>query len=107
MADMDFLNPPEEPQSLSARDELQIGLAERKRAYVGVFGEHPFSKILLADLRRYCRGDISTFNSDPRIHAFLEGRRDVYQRIIDHIEKSEDQLLTAILRAKKQGEFNA
>lgn len=37
---------------------------------------------VLADLRKFCRGDQSTFHQDPRIHALLEGRREVFLRIL-------------------------
>lgn len=37
---------------------------------------------VLADLRKFCRGDRSTFDADPRIHALLEGRREVFLRIL-------------------------
>lgn len=37
---------------------------------------------VLADLRKFCRGDQSTFHTDPRVHALLEGRREVFLRIL-------------------------
>ncbi len=40
---------------------------------------------VLADLRRFCRVDRSTFDADPRIHALLEGRREVALRILTMI----------------------
>jgi len=37
---------------------------------------------VLADLRKFCRVDRSTFEVDPRAHALLEGRREVALRIL-------------------------
>lgn len=37
---------------------------------------------MLADLNRFCRGNASAFDPDPRIHALLEGRREVLLRIL-------------------------
>jgi len=36
---------------------------------------------VLADLARFCRANESTFHADPRTHALLEGRREVWLRI--------------------------
>jgi len=46
---------------------------------------------VLADLRKFCRVDRSTFEADPRAHALLEGRREVALRILTMIGlKGED-----------------
>lgn len=46
---------------------------------------------VLADLRKFCRVDRSTFEADPRVHALLEGRREVALRILTMIGlKGED-----------------
>lgn len=37
---------------------------------------------VLADLNRFCRGNASAFDPHPRIHALLEGRREVLLRIL-------------------------
>lgn len=37
---------------------------------------------MLADLNRFCRGNQSTFDADARVHAHLEGRREVLLRIL-------------------------
>lgn len=41
---------------------------------------------ILADLDRFCRGNESTFHADPRAHALLEGRREVFLRILNFLE---------------------
>lgn len=68
-------------------------LLNRQTAYRRVFvTDDKASKEVLKDLRRFCRKDDSTFHPDPRIHAMLEGRREVAQRIIDHIDLPFDDL---------------
>ena len=63
----------------------------RQRAYYLTFGEGEHVKIVLDDLRKFCRDGESTFHEDPRKHALLEGRREVFLRIKDHLEmKSQD-----------------
>ena len=68
-------------------------LFARKRAYLNVFDEsNQFLVDVLQDLARFCREKESTFHADPRIHALLEGRREVMQRIKDHLEMESDDL---------------
>lgn len=58
----------------------------RKRAYVAVFmgadgKPTPEADIVLGDLRDFCRARETTFDADPRVHALIEGRREVWLRI--------------------------
>jgi hypothetical protein len=43
------------------------------------------------DLARFCRANETCFDADPRIHALLEGRREVYLRIMDYIDLPIDE----------------
>lgn len=67
-------------------------LTDRKRVYqkafTGVDGER-----LMDDLKVFCRADESTYARDPRDHALLEGRREVYLRIMKHLNLSPDELV--------------
>ena len=47
---------------------------------------------MLADLDRFCRGNKSTFSPDPRVHALLEGRREVLLRILNFIGIPSDEI---------------
>ena len=71
--------------------EIRQFLTNRKRnyqsAFSGVGGE-----AVLADLARFCRADESTFDTDPRISALMEGRREVWLRITKHLNLSPDKL---------------
>lgn len=67
---------------------------DRKRAYQLTFQlTQPANVIVLQDLAKFCRANESTFNPDARIAANLDGRREVYLRIMNHLGLSDEQLL--------------
>lgn len=66
-------------------------LVSRRHAYKSVFGS-VFGPVVMADLVKFCRGTETTFDSDPRIHALLEGRREVLLRIAQLTNLSFDEL---------------
>lgn len=49
-------------------------------------------KTVLKDLAKFCRAHESTFNADARLHAVLEGRREVWLRIEEHLNLSIDEI---------------
>ena len=63
----------------------------RKNDYVQTF-MHPTGQRVLVDLAKFCRASESCFHSDPRIHAVLEGRREVWLRIARHLNLNSQQL---------------
>jgi hypothetical protein len=72
----------------------------RRKAYKECFMENGmltgFGKDVLADLKRFCRGDgTSTFiknDLNGRQQALLEGRREVYERIKMYLNADEEEL---------------
>lgn len=73
--------------------DLRAFLGRRRTAYVAVFGQKTlFTEEVLVDLARFCRAHRSTFHADPRVHALMEGRREVFLRILDHLKLSEEDL---------------
>lgn len=86
------------PSILHAQELAQrfmSGLRTRRRsAFIEVFGgtaesRTPAQDIVLGDLRDFCRARETTFDPDPRIHALLEGRREVWLRIANHLSIDE------------------
>lgn len=68
------------------RNQLKNKLLLRQRAYLLTFDKKSLTaRDVLDDLAAFCRGNESTFHQDPRVHAVLEGRREVFLRIMDHI----------------------
>lgn len=47
----------------------------------------------VADLARFCRYGQTCFHEDARVHAALEGRREAFQRILDHLSLTPEQLI--------------
>jgi hypothetical protein len=68
----------------------------RRLAYLRVFdkeNEHnPDIKVVMDDLAKFCRAHESTFHPDPRTHALLEGRKEVWYRIQQHLNLTEEEL---------------
>jgi len=90
------------------RDPEQIlkdGLAQRHLAYSCVFdAKNKFAQTVMEDLKRFCRAEISTYSPDARTHALLEGRREVFLRIQDHINLGFDQLYAQYRAIRPKGD---
>jgi hypothetical protein len=72
-------------------DIVKNFLRGRRQAYIAVF-TGPDGEAVLKDLARFCRANKSTFNPDPYLAARLDGRREVWLRLMEHIGLTEDQL---------------
>ena len=66
----------------------------RKKAYCQI------PDAVLADLAKFCRATQPTWHPDPRTHALLEGRREVWLRIQRYINLPVEQLLPLVDRAE-------
>jgi hypothetical protein len=66
-------------------------LRVRRMAYVKTF-QGPLADEVLKDLAKFCRAHESTFNPDGRAHALMEGRREVWLRIQNHLQLTDEQL---------------
>ena len=66
-------------------------LMRRRLAYHQVF-TGVYADVVLADLATFCRAQSSTHHTDPRVSALLEGRREVWLRIQEHLQLSEAEL---------------
>ena len=52
----------------------------------------PAARIVLADLAKFCRANETCFHADPRLHAVVEGRREVWLRIQQHLNLTPEEL---------------
>lgn len=78
--------------SFSAKaSQIWDRLRGRRQAYNLAFRQ-PAGQEVLIDLAQFCRADQTCFDADPRIHAVLEGRREVWLRIQNHLHLTNDQL---------------
>jgi hypothetical protein len=64
---------------------------KRRHSYQATF-RAPAARLVLADLARFCRANDTTFHADDRAHALLEGRREVWLRISQHLHLDADEL---------------
>lgn len=67
-------------------------LRRRKRNYQLTFDNSPAAQEVLQDLAKFCRANETCFHADARVHAVLEGRREVFVRIQNHLNLSSEQL---------------
>lgn len=86
---------------MALTDDLADLLSRRREAYVSAFAGPPGQKVL-ADLARFCRANESTFHADPRVHALAEGRREVWLRIVKHLNLSTEELMAFYTQGNPQ-----
>lgn len=68
-------------------------LTRRATAYRFVFGtQDRNARVVLEDLARFCRAVKSTAHADPYVAARLDGRREVWLRISEHLNLTTDDL---------------
>jgi hypothetical protein len=68
-------------------------LSRRSAAYRAVFDPAGvYTPEVLADLARFCRANTSTGHQEPTVAARLDGRREVWLRIQQHLKLTDDQL---------------
>lgn len=70
-----------------ARGILRGRAQDYRQTFTGV----PQQRVL-ADLAKFCRAHDSTFHPDARVAAVLEGRREVWLRLQQHLNLTDDQL---------------
>lgn len=63
-------------------EKVRRVLFDRQISYRHTFNpESQMAIIVLKDLAKFCRAHETTFHQDPRVHAMLEGRKEVWIRI--------------------------
>lgn len=76
-------------QARRKREALDARIA----AYSRLFNpNNADARLVLADLANFCRARSSTFNPDPRLAGQLDGRREVFLRIEQHTQLSNETL---------------
>lgn len=73
--------------------KLKQLFTDRKRAYSFTFNLKDQADLLvLKDLAKFCRAHETTFHTDERVAAVLEGRREVWLRIQNHLNLTTDEI---------------
>lgn len=74
-------------------EDAKAVLHSKKQAFETTFNlESIDAKLVMKDLARFCRANESTFHPDPRVHAVLEGRREVWLHIQKYLNLTPDEL---------------
>lgn len=77
------------------RDELvekaRGFLFRRQQAYRATF-RGPVADVILKDLAKFCRAHESIFDENTHVVARLEGRRETWLRIQNHLNLTQEQL---------------
>lgn len=69
------------------------GLQHKSIAYNQVFQKKSIhAQVVLKDLAEFCRAHKTTFLPDPRAHAVLEGRREVWLKIQEYLQLTPEQI---------------
>jgi hypothetical protein len=77
----------------AALERARQFLSGRKGAYCRVFNlESRDVETVLTDLAKFCRAHDSAWHADPRVHAVMEGRREVWLRIARHLRLDDETL---------------
>jgi len=64
----------------------------RQTAYMLVFKKDDIAvDAVLKDLAKFCKANKPCFHEDARIHACFEGRREVFLRIMEHLNLTPDE----------------
>lgn len=77
---------------LSEMKESALALLDRRRRSYQLTFRNPVGEQVLADLARFCRASETTFHEDPRLHAVLEGRREVWLRVQKYLQLSAEEI---------------
>jgi len=70
-----------------ALDFLRARAQAYHKVFSGVYGER-----VIVDLEKFCRANESTFHIDPRIEGIMQGRREVWLRVSNHLNLTEEEL---------------
>lgn len=74
-------------------EKAHIVLKSRQRAYKKVYkGTGIDGDIVLEDLAKFCRAHETTFHANPRASLILQGRHEVWVRIQQHLQLSDEAM---------------
>lgn len=68
-------------------------IRHRRYHYGQLFNrENEHARAVIEDLKQFCRADESCFSTEPYVMALMEGRREVWLRISNHLTMTDAQL---------------
>lgn len=79
--------------SQKRKSEFTRELQSKRLAYNRVFDKaNVYTEEVLKDLAKFCRAHQTAFHADARMHAVLEGRREVWLRIQEFLNLPIEEL---------------
>jgi hypothetical protein len=79
---------------IAEKSKLVEKYAKLSQAFLRMFDpKGPSTDLVLDELARFCRANEPCFHPDPRVHALLEGRREVWLHIREFLTLNAEQLL--------------
>lgn len=94
--DMDYAEIERQEELGEINDKTREYLRTRQQAYQAVFAgtaEAWQMQLVMLDLANFCRAYRPTFHpTNPKVQDLMEGRREVWQRIMDHTRLSNEAL---------------
>lgn len=88
-------------KTVEQTDELRAYIARRKRAYAAVFKKNDSDvQFVLNDLAAFAKAYQSRFHLNDRIQNVIEGRAEVYYRIVDYTRQDSDTLYLKLTAAR-------
>jgi len=84
------------------REKLVNIFRSRRSDYLTTFNG-PVPERVLADLAEFCRARETTFHTDERAHALLEGRREVWLRINKYLNLTDREIQQLIEKKGADG----
>lgn len=94
--------------AIEQNDEVSTYIRRRNLAYKRVFGNAEYAddiEVVLLDLAAFCRGYEPTFDLNQKLQDLKEGRREVYNRIVDFTRLNHDALYLKLTDARMRTEL--
>lgn len=86
------INTVEQEESADPLMQAETYVTERKKSFRRTFTTGPDSLVVLKTLARFCRAHESTFHPNAAVANRLDGRREVWLFIQQHLQLTEDEL---------------
>lgn len=78
---------------MSVLERAKEWLRGRQAAYQRIFLDHGYdTDLVLQDLAKFCRAHETTFHVEHSVSDHLDGRREVWLRIQQHLRLTDDEL---------------
>lgn len=78
------------------KESILAEIKKTKSYYAGTLNS-PTGQKMMEDLAVFCRANVTTFHTDPRIQVLLEARREVYLRMVKYRDQSAESIAATVV----------